>query len=72
MHNINTFLAKTGKKEGVTHIATPYYIIYAHFAQIRVKCAKCYVLPKNGVTLPMRLWLSAALTAPANAVSRME
>ena len=29
------------------------------------------VLPKNGVTLPMRLWLSAALTASANAVSRL-
>lgn len=61
-----------GKKEGATMCATPYYIIYAHFAQICVKCAKRYVLPKNGVTLPMRLWLSAALTAPANAVSRME
>ena len=51
--------------------ATPYYIIYTHFAQICTKCAKCYVLPKNGVTLPMRLWLSAALTASANAVSRL-
>lgn len=60
-----------GKKEGATHIATPYYIIYAHFAHFAQICAKRYVLPKNGVTLPMRLWLSAALTAPPNAVSRM-